>query len=292
MRVAVAGSSGLIGSALVASLRSDGHEVRRLVRRDPRSTDEVGWSPETFGLTPDALDGVDAVVNLCGVGIGDRPWSGEFKQKLRDSRMVPTQVLAEAVTSAGVPIFISSSATGIYGFSSDEVMTEQSHWGSGFLAELAKDWERTANLAADARVALIRTAPVLAPSGGLLGRLRPLFKLGLGAKLGDGAQYMSWISLTDHVRAVRFLLDDDISGPVNLTAPEPVTNAEFTAAFGRAVHRPARLFVPRIVLRAAAGELALEMLLGGQRAVPEVLTSKGFVFNHPTIDAGLEYANA
>ncbi|MBJ7289536.1 TIGR01777 family oxidoreductase [Williamsia sp.] len=292
MRVAVAGSSGLIGSALVESLRSDGHEVLRLVRREPRSADEIGWSPETFGVTPDALDGVDAVVNLCGVGIGNRPWSGEFKQKLRDSRMVPTQVLAEAITAAGVPVFVSSSATGIYGFTSHQVMTEQSPEGSGFLAELARDWERTAALATTARVALIRTAPVLSPSGGLLGKLRPLFKLGLGAKLGDGEQYMSWISLVDHVRAVRFVLDHEISGPVNLTAPQPVTNTEFTAAFGRAVHRPAKLFVPRLLLRAAAGELALEMLLGGQRAVPDVLTDNGFEFEHPTIDAGLGYANA
>ncbi|MCX6470614.1 TIGR01777 family oxidoreductase [Williamsia herbipolensis] len=309
MRVAIAGSSGLIGTALTASLRSDGHEVRRLVRHEPRTPDEIGWAPESFGLTPDALDGVDAVVNLCGVGIGNRPWSGEFKQKLRDSRMVPTQVLADAILATDVPVFVSSSATGIYGFGSDGAgdhasgdlasgdgafpeMTEDSPAGSGFLAELAKDWERTAALATDARVVAIRTAPVLSPSGGLLGKLRPLFKLGLGGKLGAGHQYMSWITLVDHVRAVRFVLDNDLSGPVNLTAPQPVTNTEFTAAFGRSVHRPAILPVPAPLLRLAGGELAREMLLGGQRAVPKVLTDNGFTFVHPTIDDGMEYANA
>lgn len=291
MRVVVAGSSGLIGTALVAELRSAGHEVSRLVRREPRSADEIGWAPETFGLTDDALTDVDAVVNLCGVGIASRPWSGEFKQVLRDSRIIPTQVLADAVSDHGVPAFISASATGFYGFTGDTERTETSPRGSGFLADLSADWERTAALATSARVVHLRTAPVLSRSGGLLSRLRPLFRAGLGARLGDGRQWFPWITLPDHVRAVRHVLEGDVAGPVNLTAPQPVTNADFTAAFGRAVHRPAFFRAPRAALRIVGGELALEMLLGGQRAVPAVLQEAGFTFTHPTIDDGLRWAN-
>ncbi|MGZ8180284.1 TIGR01777 family oxidoreductase [Williamsia sp. SKLECPSW1] len=291
MRVVIAGSSGLIGSPLVQELRSAGHDVSRLVRREPRSPDEIGWGPETFGLTDDTLAGVDAVINLCGVGIASRPWSGQFKQELRDSRIIPTQVLADAIVEHRVPVFVSASATGFYGFTGDDERTESSPRGSGFLADLSADWERTAALATSARVALLRTAPVFSRSGGLLGPLRPLFTAGLGARLGDGSQWFPWITLADHVRAVRHVLEGDVSGPVNITSPQPVTNAEFTAAFGRAVHRPAFLRVPRPVLRVAGGELALEMLLGGQRAVPTVLAESGFTFTHATIDDGLRWAN-
>ena len=291
MRVVVAGSSGLIGTALVSALRDGGHDVSRLVRREPRSADEIGWAPETFGLTDDALEGVDAVINLCGVGIASRPWSGQFKQELRDSRIIPTQVLADAIVEHRVPTFVSASATGFYGFTGDDERTESSPRGSGFLADLSADWERTASLATSARLVHLRTAPVFSRSGGLLGPLRPLFKAGLGAKLGDGRQWFPWITLTDHVRAVQHVLTGDVSGPVTLTSPQPVTNAEFTAAFGRAVHRPAFFTAPRAVLRVAGGELALEMLLGGQRAVPTALQDSGFTFTHATIDDGLRWAN-
>ncbi|MBT0565319.1 TIGR01777 family oxidoreductase [Williamsia sp. CHRR-6] len=297
MRVAIAGSSGLIGTALRASLLRDGHDVVRLVRREPRAPGEVGWSPATFGLGTDALDGVDAVVNLCGVGIGDRPWSGQFRQTLRDSRITPTEALIDAVVERGVSTVLNASATGIYGYTSGEVVTERSPAGTGFLADLVSDWEQAATAGVSTpgcttRVVLMRTAPVLSSSGGLLGKLRPLFRLGLGGRLGDGQQYLSWITLADHIRAMRHVLDGPataVSGPVNFAAPHPVTNSEFTRAFAAALGTKARVSVPGRVLRTVAGGLAEEMLLGGQRAVPEVLTTSGFEFSHPTIDEGLAH---
>lgn len=292
MRIAVAGSSGLIGTALVDSLTGAGHQVLRLVRRPTTSEHEVHWQPESFGIDPAALAGVDVVVNLCGRGIGDRRWSGHVKQQLRDSRIIPTQVLAEAVRVAQVPTFISSSATGYYGDTGSSAVTEKDPAGSGFLADLTIDWEAAAlSGAPDAtRVALIRTAPVMSPSGGMLGKLRPLFKLGLGGRLGNGRQYLPWISLSDAVRVLEFVMDSPISGPVNMCGPVSVTNAEFTAALGRAVHRPAPWPVPAVVLSKGVGEMADEMLLQGQNVVPRVLIDRGFQFRHPTLDAALAHA--
>lgn len=290
MRIAIAGSSGLIGSALVDSLTGAGHQVVRLVRRPTTANDQVHWQPESFGIDPAALAGTDAVVNLCGKGIGDRRWSGHVKQQLRDSRIIPTQVLADAVRTAGVPVFISSSATGYYGDTQDPV-TEDDAAGSGFLADLTLDWEAAAlSVAGAARVTLIRTAPVMSRSGGMLAKLRPLFKLGLGGKLGDGRQYLPWISLADAVRVLQFTLERPLAGPLNMCGPVSVRNSEFTAAFGRAVGRPSPWKVPSFVLSNAAGEMADEMLLHGQNVVPKVLTDSGFEFRHPTIDAALAYA--
>ncbi|SIS09601.1 TIGR01777 family oxidoreductase [Williamsia sterculiae] len=292
MRIAVAGSSGLIGSALVPALRESGHDVVRLVRREPLTDDEIGWQPEEFGVAPGSLDGVEAVVNLCGAGVGDHRWTGHYKQVLRDSRMVPTEVLVEQVRALGIPLLVSGSATGYYGDTGSRQVVESSPAGGGFLADLAKDWEQTALTAADdARVVLLRTAPVLSPSGGLLGKLRPLFTLGLGGRLGDGKQYFPWISLRDMVRAIDFLIaTESVVGPVNMCGPRAVTNAEFTKAFGRVAHRPTPFVVPGPLMKLAGGELAEEMILGGQNVVPKVLTDHDFEFLDQDVEEALEYA--
>lgn len=295
MVVAIAGSSGLIGSALTTALRTTDHRVIRLVRRRPSGTDEVFWNPDTGEFDTGVLAGVDAVVNLCGVGVGAKRWSGAFKQSLRDSRIGPTEVLAGAVAEAGVPLLINASAVGFYGDTRNQVVDETAPQGAGFLAQLCADWEAATGAAAqhDARVVLLRTGLVLSPSGGMLRRLRPLFGLGLGARLGNGRQYFPWISLEDQIRAIRFVMTaDEISGPVNLTGPAPVTNGEFTAALGRAVRRPTPMVVPGFALRAVVGEFADEGLLGGQRAIPAALERAGFAFHHNTVGEALDYVTA
>ncbi|GGM54261.1 hypothetical protein GCM10012275_26700 [Longimycelium tulufanense] len=289
MRVVIAGSSGLIGTALVPALRAAGHEVVRLVRRRPAAPDERGWDPPAGELQPGALDGADAVVNLAGAGIADRRWSAARKQLLLDSRVVPTEVLAGAVAEQGVPVLVNASAVGYYGDSGDDVVTEEAPPGSGFLAELCQRWEEATAPAAEAgvRVARIRTGIVLSPAGGIMGRLRPLFAVLLGGRLGNGRQYMSWISLDDEVSAIRFILEHDaVSGPVNLAAPAPVTNQEFTHALADAMGRPAPWVAPAFALRALLGEAADE-ILAGQRAVPAVLERHGFSFLHPSVGAAL-----
>ncbi|MEU5852160.1 TIGR01777 family oxidoreductase [Saccharopolyspora shandongensis] len=292
MRVVVAGSSGLIGTSLVAALRQAGHEVVRLVRRLPTAPDERGWDPEGGQLDADALDGADAVVNLCGAGIGERRWSPERKRQLVHTRVRPTEVLAKAVAERGVPVLANGSAVGFYGDSGSKPVTETSEPGSDFLANLCQQWEAATKPAADAgvRVVRLRSGLVLSPSGGLLGQLRPLFSMLLGGRLGGGTQYMSWISLDDEVGAIRFVLErPEVSGPVNLTGPAPVTNAEFTRALGEALGRPAPWIVPGFALRIALGELA-DQALTGQRALPTVLESEGFAFQHPSIGAALAAA--
>ncbi|MFY9768030.1 TIGR01777 family oxidoreductase [Mycobacterium sp.] len=293
--VAIAGSSGLIGSALVTALRTADHQVLRIVRRAPANASELHWDPDSGELDADALDGIDAVVNLCGINIGRRRWSGAFKQNLRDSRITPTEVLSAAVADAGVGVLVSASAVGYYGDTRDRAVDETALAGRGFLAQLCKDWETATAPARDAgtRVVLARTGVVLASSGGALRQLRPLFSVGLGARLGRGRQYMSWISLEDQVRALQFAISDSrLSGPVNLTGPAPVTNAEFTAALGRAVNRPTPLMMPGFAVRAALGEFADETLLSGQRAIPAVLERAGFEFHHNTVGEALRYATA
>ncbi|BBX15993.1 TIGR01777 family protein [Mycolicibacterium duvalii] len=293
--VAVAGSSGLIGTALVYALRATDRRVLRLVRRAPTHADEVFWNPDTGQFDAEALRGVDAVVNLCGVNVGQKRWSGAFKQSLRDSRIGPTEVLSRAVVDAGVPVLINSSAVGFYGDTGATPVDETAGPGRGFLARLTVDWEAATKAASEhgVRVVLTRTGLVMAPSGGLLGRIKPLFALGLGARLGNGRQYMSWISLEDQVRALLFAIArDDLSGPVNFTGPAPVTNAEFTAALGRTLRRPTPLTVPGFALRAALGEFADEGVLGGQRAVPAALERAGFTFHHNTIGEALAFATA
>ena len=293
--IAIAGSSGLIGSALVYALRATDRRVLRIVRRAPSNADEVFWNPDTGEFDSSALDGVDAVVNLCGISIGEKRWSGAFKQSLRDSRIGPTEVLSAAVVEAGVPTLVNASAVGYYGDTGGRTVDETASAGEGFMAQLCADWEAATSFAErdGTRVVLARTGLVLAPAGGLLSRVKPLFSLGLGARLGNGRQYMPWISLEDEIRALLFAINhDEVAGPVNLTGPAPVTNAEFTAALGRTVNRPTPLIAPGFALRTLIGEFADEGLLGGQRAIPTVLERAGFKFHHNTIGEALAFATA
>jgi uncharacterized protein (TIGR01777 family) len=294
MRVVIAGSSGLIGTTLVALLRQTGHDVLRLVRRPARASDERTWDPPSAAMDAGTLQGIDAVVNLCGSAMGNRRWSGEVKQAIRDSRIVPTEVIATAVAEHRVPVLVNASGVGYYGDTGDRQVDESAPLGSGFLAQVCRDWENATAVAehAGARVVRARTGLVISPSGGLMGRLKPLFAVGLGGRLGSGQQYMPWISLDDEVGAIRFALEnDEIAGPVNLSGPDPATNAEFTRAVGEAMRRPAPFVVPGVALRLALGaELVDEMLLTGQRAVPAVLRKHGYRFQHPTLRAALTAA--
>jgi uncharacterized protein len=293
VRVVVAGSSGMIGTALVAHLRASGHEVLRLVRRAPAAPDERAWDPPAGRVDPGTFDGVDAVVNLNGVGIADRPWSGARRQVIRDSRTVPTEVLAAAVAENGVASLLSGSAVGYYGDTGGVAVDESAPSGSGFLAEVVREWEAATQAARDAgaRVVTLRTGLVLSPSGGMLGPLTLLYKFALGGRIGSGTQYMPWISLDDEVGAIAFLLESpSVDGPVNLTGPTPVTNAEFTKALAEAVGRPAPFAVPAFVLRTVAGAQGEELLLYGQRAVPAKLEEAGYRFRHPTLRDALAAA--
>jgi uncharacterized protein (TIGR01777 family) len=292
MRIVIAGSSGLIGTALVSALRQGRHDVLRLVRRRPAAPDERGWDPPAGRLDGGTLDGAGAIVNLCGVSVGDRRWSGAYKQQIRDSRIEPTDVLAKAATEHGVPVLVNASAIGYYGDTGDAVVDESAPTGSGFLAEVCRDWEAAARPAADqgVRVVLLRTGLVIAPSGGFMGRLLPLFRFMLGGRLGSGRQYLPWISLDDEVGAIRFLIENDgVHGPVNLVGPTPATNATFTRELSAVLGRPAPWVVPAFALRLVLGELSTGILTG-QRAVPRVLQEHGYRFQHPTLRSALEAA--
>jgi uncharacterized protein len=292
VKVAVTGSSGLIGSAVSAELRSRGDEVLRLVRRAPAAAGQVHWDPGApgAGLDPAALEGTQAVLHFAGAPVARR-WTAAYKREIRASRVDATRKLTTVL--AGLTqrpaVLICASAVGWYGHTGSREVDESAPAGSGFLPELVRDWEAAADPARQAgiRVVHVRSGVVLAKRGGMVGTTLSLFRLGLGARLGSGSQYLSWISLTDEAAAVRFLLDsDDLSGVFNLTAPQPVTNAAYTAALGRAVGRPAFLSVPAPVLRLAAGELA-EEILSDVRAVPRRLLDAGYEFRYPDVDAAL-----
>lgn len=288
MRIVAAGTGGFIGGHLVPALRAAGHTVTVLVRRPPRGGDEVAWDPDAGVLPAAALQGADAVINLCGAGIGDRRWKRHRKELLRSSRLNPTSLLASACVRLGVPVLLNASAVGYYGHRGDEVVTEADAPGDGFLARLCVDWEAATEPAARAgvRVVLLRTGLVLGHNGGMLPQLSLLTKLFLGGRLGSGRQQWPWISITDEVSAIGYLCRAPVSGPVNLTAPNPVTNAEFTAELGRVLHRPTPWVVPRFALRAVLGGFADEVTTG-QRAVPAALTGSGYRFLHPQLQTAL-----
>lgn len=290
MRVVISGSSGLIGTALVPHLRSAGHEVVRLVRRAPQAPDERGWDPPSGRIDDDALDGADAVINLSGAGIADKRWSGARKQELRDSRLVPTDVLARAVAAQHVPVMISGSAVGYYGDTGAVAVDESGARGRGFLADCCRDWENATAPAAEAgaRVVTIRTGLVLSHSGGLMGIMRPVFRFGLGGRLGSGEQFWPWISLDDEVGAITHALEHDtVAGPLNATGPAPVTCTEFTKVMASVIHRPAPWIVPGFAMRAVLGEFADEGVLVSQRVLPGVLEREGYTFQHATVQAAL-----
>lgn len=295
MKVAVTGSHGLIGSALVASLEGDGHHVTRLVRGTASAAGdgELAWEPAAGTIDDKGLEGHDAVVNLAGVGIGDHRWTDEHKAAVRDSRVQGTGLLATTLAGLDRPpkVLASGSAVGFYGDRGDEELTEASGPGSGFLAQVVREWEAAAAPAADAGIRMVnlRTGVVQSGKGGALRKQLRAFKAGLGGRLGSGRQWLSWISIDDEVGAIRHVLERaDIAGPVNLCAPAPVTNAEFTRTLGQVLHRPTALPTPTIALRLMFGsEMVDEMLLGGQRVLPTVLQSSGYPFVHPALPQAL-----
>ena len=295
MRVAVSGASGLIGTALVAYLRAQDHEVLRLVRRVANAPDEVSWDPQNGYVDVSALAGVDGVVHLAGAGVGDHRWTDEYKQQIRDSRLVGTRTLASALAGMSSPpaVLVSGSAIGYYGQTGDDPVDEQAPRGEGFLAGVVVAWESAAGPARDAgiRVAHPRSGIVVSGRGGAWGRLWPLFQAGLGGRLGSGQQWWSFISLRDEVAALTLLVTGELEGPVNLTAPHPATNAEITEEMGRLLHRPTLMAVPEKAIRAVLGEMSSEVL-SSARVVPTRLVEAGFTFADPTIGDALRYALA
>ncbi|CAN5661943.1 TIGR01777 family oxidoreductase [soil metagenome] len=292
MRIAVTGSHGLIGEAVVRSLVADGHQPVRIVRSRP-GPDDVQWDLDAGEIDAAGLEGVDGVVHLAGEGIASGRWTDDHKRQVRESRTRGTALLSEALASLDRPpsVLVSGSAIGYYGDRGDEELTESSPAGQGFLPELCTAWEAATGLAeaAGIRVAHIRTGIVLSPDGGALGKQLLPFKLGLGGRAGRGDQWMPWISLDDEVGAIRFLLDNDVSGPVDLTAPNPVTNAEFVKTLGQVLHRPTVLPIPRFTTRLplGIGPLVQDLLFSSARVLPATLTDAGYTFAHTTLEAAL-----
>jgi len=286
-RIAISGSSGLIGTALVGHLKSEGHTVQRLVRRAPVAADEVQWDPQTGFVDLTALAGVDAIIHLAGVGVGDKRWTKKYKSEILNSRLLGTTTIAKAVAELRPQVFISASAIGWYGESGNRAVVETDRAGDDFLAAVCREWESAADLAGDVRTVKIRTGLVLDPTGGALGKMLPLFRLGFGGKLGSGKQWWSWITLHDQIRAIVFALENPISGAVNVTSPNPVTNQEFTSALARALHRPALFPAPAIALKIALGGFSSEVL-GSKKVIPHVLQEAGFTWDYPHITQALD----
>lgn len=294
MDVVVSGASGLIGSALRGALEGAGHRLVPMTRS--KGGEGIHWDPDGGVIDSGGLEGVGAVVHLAGEGIGDKRWNDEQKAKIRDSRIRGTTLLAETLAKLAKPpkVLLSGSAVGFYGDRGDEVLTESSRPGGGFLADVCVAWEAAAAPAKEAgiRVSHLRTGIVLAGSGGALTKMLTPFKLGVGGKLGSGSQWMSWVAIEDEVGAIVHLLGDDApAGPVNLTAPNPVTNGEFTKALGKALGRPTVLPVPKFGLKTLLGpEMAEELLLASQRALPTRLLDSGYTFKHPDLTETLQAA--
>jgi uncharacterized protein (TIGR01777 family) len=285
-KIAVTGASGLIGSALVAQLKSDGHQVQKIVRRPVRTADEVSWNPIKGEIDLQSLEGVDAIFHLAGAGVGDKRWTAAYRSEILNSRLLGTTTIATACEQLQPDVFISASAIGYYGETGDRAVTETDRGGSDFLSVVCREWEAVADLAPSIRTIKLRTGLVLDPTGGALGRMIPLFKFGLGGKLGSGKQWWSWITLHDQIRAMIFLMNSKIEGAVNLTAPNPVTNQEFTAALAMALKRPAIFPAPAFALRAVLGGFSTEVL-GSKRVIPKVLVDNKFEFDYPHVSSAL-----
>jgi uncharacterized protein (TIGR01777 family) len=285
-KIAVTGASGLIGSALVAQLKSDGHQVQKIVRRPARTADEVSWNPIKGEIDLQSLEGVDAVFHLAGAGVGDKRWTSSYRSEILNSRLLGTTTIATACEQLQPDVFISASAIGYYGETGDRSVTETDRGGSDFLSVVCREWEAVANLAPSIRTIKLRTGLVLDPTGGALGRMIPLFKFGLGGKLGSGKQWWSWITLHDQIRAMIFLMNSKIEGAVNLTSPNPVTNQEFTAALAMALKRPAIFPAPAFALRAVLGGFSTEVL-DSKKVTPKVLVDNKFAFDYPHVSSAL-----
>jgi len=298
MRILMAGASGFLGTRLVDRLRQAGHDVTRLVRRPAQEPDEVPWKPSAGQLDAPVVAAADAVINLAGVAVGDKRWTAGYKSEIRSSQVDSTATIARAIKRldpAERPrTLLNSSAVGWYGATGDHKVTEDAPAGTGFLADVCRVWEAAARPAEDAgtRVVLLRTGLPLDEKGGLLKPQMLPFRLGVGGKLGNGKQWVPWIALQDWLRAVEFVLDsEDVSGPVNVVGPEPVTNAAFTEVFGRLLHRPTVMPIPGLALQVALGEFAGEALKS-QRVMPGVLSRAGFTWNCPTLESALRAALA
>ena len=279
-RIAVTGTTGLIGSALVGHLKAEGHTVQRLVRRPALTPEEVTWDPKKGTVDLAALEGVDAIIHLAGAGVGDKRWSKKYRAEILNSRLLGTTTIATAVNTLKPSLFICASAMGYYGETGNRAVIESDRPGNDFLATVCKEWEGAADLVRDVRTVKLRTGLVLDPADGALGKMLPLFSFGLGGKLGSGKQWWSWITLHDVIRAITFAIENDISGPINLTSPNPATNQEFTAALARALRRPALLPVPGFALKIALGGFSAE-ILGSKKVLPQALTDAGFTFDYP-----------
>lgn len=294
MRIIIGGASGLMGTALIERFRADGHDVTQLVRRTAKGSGELSWSPADGVLDPKALTGADVAINLAGAGVGDHRWTKSYKDTILRSRVDSTMTLSHALADAsnGPRILINASAIGYYGSRGDEVLTEQSSAGDGFLSDVCRAWEGATQSAEEAgvRVCHLRSGLVLSRSGGLLGRMAPMFKAGVGGKLGDGKQWMAFISLSDQINAIRFLMShDDVAGPVNMVGPEPVRNEEFTKILGSLLKRPTLVPAPKFGLRIVLGQFS-EDVLTSSRAKPAVLVETGFRHEHPDVSSALKWA--
>lgn len=294
-KILLSGASGMLGSAIGAALRQQGASVLRLVRRQAKSSGEIEWNPTANQIDAEGLNGVTGAIHLSGASVAGRRWTAGYKREITESRVATTRLLAETLAQLKQPprVLITASAVGFYGDRGDEILDEDSLAGVGFLSELCQAWEAAAQPAKDAgiRVVQLRFGMVIGRKGGPMARLLPIFRLGLGGRLGSGRQWISWVSEADVVSAAIFALRrSDLSGPVNMVAPEPATNAEFTREVGRAVHRPALLPAPAFALRLAFGEMADEMLLASERVLPKRLSEAGFVFAHPTLPEALAAA--
>jgi len=298
MKVLVTGSSGLIGSALVSHFAAHGDTVLRLVRStQPNRTEEIVWDPASGKLDGDRLEGMDAVVHLAGENIGSGRWTAARKQRILESRIKGTRLLAGRLSSLRKPpdVMISASAVGIYGDRGNEILTEESGPGSGFLAEVVRQWEReaTALSKGSVRLVLLRMGMILSSQGGALARMLPPFRFGVGGKLGNGKQYMSWIAIDDLLEVIRFAISNpSLHGAVNAVAPAPVTNQEFTRALGNVLKRPTLFSVPAFAVRFLFGEMGQELLLSSSRVIPERLLAAGFQFRFPEIETALRYATS
>jgi len=296
MRILMAGASGFLGTRLADRLRGAGHDVTRLVRRPSRGADEAPWKPSHSELDPALMAAADAVINLAGAGVGDKRWTAGYKSLIRSSRVDSASTIANGIRKLPAGdrprVLLQSSAVGWYGDTGDREVTEDAPAGTGFLADVCRVWEAAARPAEDAgtRVTLLRTGLPLDARGGLLKPQMPLFRAGAGARLGNGKQWVPWISFTDWLDAVEFVLGrEDLAGPVNLVGPAPATNADFTRTLGKVVNRPALLQVPGLALQVALGEFAHEALRS-QRVLPGVLTRAGFTFTHPDLESALRAA--